>query len=98
MIACDGCEDATLIYVASLLFDDAFMSMLGARLARLPHLRTIATLSRFPPGSLPGFVDDERNFAPDEDAAVLRERLEVTWGAARVFVYHKQANMPHRVA
>ena len=94
MIACEGCEDATLVYVASLLFDDPFMSLLGGKLAQLPHLRTIAALTRFPPGSLPGFVDDERNSAPDMDAAVLRERLEVTWGAARVFLYYRQDEPP----
>lgn len=90
MIACARCEDATLVYVASLLFDDAFMSQLGERLSELPRLRAIASLRRFPPDSLPGFVEDERNFASGTDAATLRDRVEVTWGAARVFLYWRE--------
>ena len=75
------------MYIASLLFDDDFMARLGARLAALPALRTIATLRQFPEGSLPGFVEADRNLASFEET--LRERLDVTWGAARVFVYRR---------
>jgi hypothetical protein len=95
MLACEGsCRDATIVYVASLLFDDDFMFRLGQFLSQsMPDLRSIASLRRFPPGSLPGFVEDERNDVPDEVA--LRDRLEccveVTWGAARVFLYERRA-------
>jgi hypothetical protein len=75
-------EDATLVYVASLLFDEEFMERLGHRLAELPHVRAVASLARFPEGSLPGFVEDATNFASDDDEKTRRERLEVTWGGA----------------
>ena len=91
IIACEGCEDATIVYVASLLFDDAFMSRLAARLSELPRLRAVATLTRFPPGALAGFHEAAANAAPDHLEAVRRERVEVTWGAARVFVYERHA-------
>ncbi|KAL1510563.1 hypothetical protein AB1Y20_006864 [Prymnesium parvum] len=80
-------DDATIVYVASLLFDDSFMQRLGRMLAERPRVRAIATLSRFPSGALPGFREDESNFPPDEQ--VLDRRVEVTWGAARVYLYHK---------
>lgn len=91
IIVCDGCEDATIVYCASLLFDDAFMRRLGERLVGLPQLRTVATLTRFPDGALPGFAEHERNFAPESDETTRRERVEVTWGAARVFLYTRQS-------
>jgi len=90
MLACEGCEDATLIYVASLVFDDAFMRQLGTRLSQLPRLRAIASLRPFPPGALPEFVPAKRNAAPDSDPATLRERVEATWGATRVFIYARE--------
>ena len=90
IIACDGCEDATIVYVASLLFDDAFMVRLGHRLAELPNLRTVATLRRFPPEALPAFEEAPQNAGRDEDEQVMRSRIEVTWGAARVFVYERR--------
>ena len=88
-----GFESATLVYVASLLFDDDFMSRLGARLAAMPGLRAVASLRPFPPDSLPGFRDDPVNFAAD--ATVLADRVEVTWGAARVFMYRRQDEEDH---
>ena len=87
----DGCRDANLVYVASLLFDEAFMRRLGAVLAAAPRLRSVATLREFPPGSLPGFVPDESNRARDAD--MLDERVEVTWGAARVYLYHREVKI-----
>ena len=90
IIECKGCEDASLVYVASLLFDDPFMSRLGQRLSELPKLRRVAVLTRFPESALPGFVESAENAAPDNDPQVRRERLEVTWGAARVYLYEKQ--------
>lgn len=89
MIACVGCEDASLVYVASLLFDDAFMERLGTRLVSLPQLRVVASLRPFPMGSLPGFIDAERNHAAEGEAP-LDERVEVTWGAARVYLYTRE--------
>ena len=90
IIACEGCEDASLVYVASLLFDEPFMQRLGARLSSLPKLRTLATLKRFPEGALMGFSEAAENAAPDDDEEVRRERVEVTWGAARVYVYERE--------
>ena len=79
LLCCPACEEASIVYVASLLFDDAFMTKLGARLAALPKLRTVVTLTRFPAGALPDeFVEDSRNFACSEHPSVLRERVEVT--------------------
>ena len=90
MIACDGCEDMTILYVAGLLFDEPFMARLGERLGQLPRLRAITTLQRFPPDSLPeSFVEDPSNAAPHDDAAARSERVEVTWGAARVYRYER---------
>ena len=89
MIACPGCEDATLVYCASLLFEDEFMGRLGRRLEELPRLRRVATLRRFPPGALRGFDEAPENAAPDDDDDVLAERVEVTWGAARVYLYER---------
>lgn len=86
----EECEDATIIYVASLLFDDPFMARLGQRLTEaLPRLRMVTSLTRFPPDALPGFTERMSNFAADVDPDVLAERVEVTWGAARVFVYER---------
>lgn len=48
-------DHVTLVYVASLLFDDEFMIRLGGMLSARPKLRRVATLSRFPAGALPGF-------------------------------------------
>lgn len=90
MIACVGCEDATLIYVASLLFDDTFMKRLGERLSQLPRVRCVASLRPFPPGSLgPNFVADSDNFRSDDDPSTLADRVEVTWGRARVYLYRR---------
>ncbi|KAL3910291.1 MAG: hypothetical protein SGPRY_009111, partial [Prymnesium sp.] len=50
-------DDVTHVYVASLLFDDAFMARLGSMLASQPKIQAVATLSRFPPGSLLGFEE-----------------------------------------
>ncbi len=83
-------RDVSMVYCASLLFDDAFMRRLGARLRHLPRLRVIASLRRFPLGALgDGWADDEGNFASDEAVVGASERVEVTWGAARVFLYHR---------
>eukprot|EP00966_Prymnesium_polylepis_P246240 5695471-Prymnesium_polylepis.1 len=51
-------DDVTIMYVASLLFDDDFMARLGGVLAARPRLRAVATLTRFPPDALPGFQED----------------------------------------
>lgn len=66
------------------------MARLAHRLAELPHVRRIATLRRFPEGALRGFDEALENAAPNDDERVLRERVEVTWGAARVYVYTKR--------
>jgi len=91
LLTCTGIEDATIVYVASLLFDDEFMAQLGERLSSLPRIRAIATLTRIPPESLgEHFVEDPRNAARSDDQQTLRERVEVTWGAARVFLYWRE--------
>ena len=84
MLVCPHLEDATLIYVASLLFDDDFMSRLGSRLAALPNVHCVASLRQFPLGSLPGFTED-----PSNVQSSLADRVEVTWGAAHVFIYRR---------
>ena len=86
MLAVD-LSDVDVLYVASLLFDDEFMGRLGGVLARQPRLRAVASLTPFPPDSLPGFSDDPSNFG--ESADMLSERVEVTWGAARTYVYRR---------
>jgi hypothetical protein len=91
MTACVGCEDATLVYVASLLFDDDFMLRLASRLAALPRVRCIASLRPFPAGSLgPSFVADLANSHADDDPCTLADRVEVTWGRARVYLYRRE--------
>ena len=73
-----GCEDATLVYVASVAFGDELMRRLGAKLAHLPALRTVALLGRdFPPGSLAGFV------------TAACTHVAVTWGVTRLHVHHR---------
>ena len=42
-------SDATLVYSGNLVFHSNFLARLGAVLSRLPQLRTIASLRRFPP-------------------------------------------------
>ena len=78
------CDDATVAFIAGLLFDDAFMTRLGRKLATLPRLRAIATLSPFPP--------DARDRLA---AAGYEERgggdLECTWGPAPVYLYVRPA-------
>merc|ERR1711998_582947 len=58
---------ATHVYVASLLFDDKTMRKLATLLDAAPKIRNIATLTRFPEGALPTFV---------EDAAELTARMD----------------------
>lgn len=79
-------EDATKVYVASLVFPGAFMARLGERLATLPKLETVATLKRFPvcdDGScaLHGFAED----------VAAGKYVEVTWGVAWVHLYRRVA-------
>jgi hypothetical protein len=80
------------VYCASLLFDDAFMARLASRLASLPRVRMIATLTRFPAGTSldDGFEEDPSNASRSDDPQTLRERVEVTWGAARVYLYRRR--------
>ena len=75
-----GAGDATIGYVASLLFDEKFMARLGAKLDAAPRLRTLVSLEPFPPGSLRSFELD----------AAEHPRVEVTWGAAHVYVYSRR--------
>ena len=85
-------DDCTHAYLATLTFDDDFMEKLGARLAALPRLQTIATLKRFPAHEMhtadredaPRFTDV---FCEDEEA---RRTVEVTWGVAVVHVYRRR--------
>ena len=77
------CDDATVVFVAGLLFDDSFMRRLAAKLADLPKLRAIATLRRFPPDAqarLAGAGFEERAAKP---------WLACTWGDAQVHVYER---------
>lgn len=92
MLTCRKLEEATIVYCASLLFDDAFMARLASRLASLPRVRMIATLTRFPAGTSleDGFEEDPSNASRSDDPQTLRERLEVTWGAARVYLYRRR--------
>ena len=91
LLTCTDFEDATIVYVASLLFDEAFMARLAERLSSLPRVRAIATLTRLPTESLGmQFVEDPRNAARSDDPQTLRERVEVTWGAARVYLYWRR--------
>lgn len=92
MLACRKLEEATIVYCASLLFDDAFMARLASRLASLPRVRMIATLTRFPAGTSleDGFEEDPSNASRSDDPQTLRERVEVTWGAARVYLYRRR--------
>ena len=75
-----GAGDATIGYVASLLFDENFMARLGAKLDAAPRLRRLVSLEPFPPGSLTSFELD----------AAEHPRVEVTWGAAHVYVYSRR--------
>lgn len=59
--------EATVVYVASLLFDKPLLERVAARLAAAPQLRTVATLRRFPSG-LRGFDESEPC-----------ERCEMSW-------------------
>ena len=77
-----GAGDATIGYVASLLFDEKFMARLGARLDAAPRLRRLVSLEPFPPGSLTSFELD----------AAEHPRVEVTWGAAHVYVYSRRTD------
>ena len=70
------------VYVASLLFDDAFLRLLAARLVAAPQLRRVATLRTFPEGSLTGF----------EMADSKPRDIDVSWGTARVYVYERVAS------
>ena len=92
MLTCRKLEEATIVYCASLLFDDAFMARLASRLASLPRVRMIATLTRFPAGTSldDGFEEDPSNASRSDDPQTLRERVEVTWGAARVYLYRRR--------
>lgn len=77
------CDDATVVFIAGLLFDDGFMRRLGERLAALPRLRAIATLRPFP-------ADMVARLA----ALGLVERAETaqltcTWAVQRVHVYER---------
>ena len=45
--------EATVVYVASLLFDKPLLERVAARLAAAPQLRTVATPRRFPSGPNP---------------------------------------------
>ena len=86
-------NDCTHAYIACLTFDDAFMEWLGARLAALPRLRTIATLKRFPTHAATGETQGQEGVrfedAYVEDATACRT-VEVTWGAAVVHVYRRR--------
>lgn len=59
--------EATVVYVASLLFDKPLLERVAARLAAAPQLHTVATLRRFPTG-LRGFDESEPC-----------ERCEMSW-------------------
>ena len=83
-----GAGDATIGYVASLLFDENFMARLGAKLDAAPRLRTLVSLEPFPPGSLTSFELD----------AAEHPRVEVTWGAAHVYVYSRRRRTRARSA
>ena len=84
--------DATVAFVAGLLFDDAFMRRLGRKLEALPRLRAIATLRPFPPDAwarlqAAGFA--ERGAGHD---------LACTWGTATVYVYVREPLGPFPLA
>lgn len=69
---------ATVIYTCSTAFSEAFMSRLGRRLAKLPKLRTIATLQDF-----------ERPPRGFELSAI--HRLDATWKRrTRVHIYERK--------
>lgn len=77
------CNDATLVFIAGLLFDDDFMRRLADRLCLLPRLRAIATLRRFPPDGCMALASvgyDERKEAVP---------LQCTWGMAAVYIYER---------
>ena len=51
----------------------------------------VASLTRFPPEALgASFEEDPRNAGDGNDRQALRDRVEVTWGAARVYLYHRR--------
>ena len=75
------CEDATLVYFASLLFDARFMRQLCSRFeVQAPRLRMFVTLLAVPKGSLPSFA-----------LTAVEPALSVTWGHARAFVYTRRS-------
>ena len=80
--------DATHVFLASLLFDDDFMRTLASRLDRgAPRLRVIATLKRFPEGCLSRFAECREPGAAAGAQPASTERVEATWGEARVYFY-----------
>ena len=64
----------TVAFVSNLLFPRELTRRLGACLAGVAQLRAVATLRRFPEGSLPGF----------EECGPC-ERCEMSW-TARIYV------------
>ena len=64
--------DATVVYIASLCFDEALMQRLSERVAASPRVRTVATLKRFEGGIGGGFV-----------AIDPPEACEMSWTALR---------------
>ena len=75
------CEDATLVYFASLLFDARFIRQLCSRFeAQAPRLRMFVTLLAIPKGALPSFA-----------LTAVEPSLSVTWGHARAFVYTRRS-------
>ena len=80
--------ECTHVYLASLMFDAAFMARLAAKLAQQPKLTTVLTLKRFGEGELVGF--EEVDVAAETGGRVV----EVTWGAAKVFLYRRVAAVP----
>ena len=63
------------------------MFRLAAVLAQQPRLRAVISLRPFPEGSLPGFVDE-----PSNSFETSAARVEVTWGSARTYSYHRDLN------
>jgi len=61
-------SDASVVYTCSALFGDALMRRLGRRLSSSEHVRTVASLRRFPAGALAGYRRRPRPV-----------RLEMSW-------------------
>lgn len=80
----EDCTEATVIFCSSLCFSEDLMRALGLEIQKLPKLRAILSLQRFPDG-LQGFSVGEK-----------WEGLEMSWTVGteqdqgRVFVYTAQ--------